>query len=87
MNNNISKSNFSGGTVGAPAGGVSVNSVSPPPVPTAVTLSGQSQMGGGSSFSQTAAAGTPVGHTSTSFTPPTSFPRQQFPSSGMYGWY
>ena len=56
----------------------------PTPPPPAVTISTQSQMGS-SSFSQTAA---PIGHTSTSFTPPTSFPRQQFPSSAaMYGWY
>ena len=72
VNNNISKSNFAG--PGNP----------PTPPPPAVTISAQSQMGS-SSFSQTPA---PIGHTSTSFTPPTSFPRQQFPSSAaMYGWY
>ena len=73
VNNNISKANFAG--AGNP----------PTPPPPAVTISAQSQMGS-SSFSQTPAA--PIGHTSTSFTPPTSFPRQQFPSSAaMYGWY
>lgn len=73
VNNNISKS------AGFPPAGPP----SPPPVPP-VTISTQSHMGS-SSFSQTATA--PIGHTSSSFTTPTSFPRQQFPSSGMYGWY
>jgi len=76
VNNNISKTSYSSGG----------NTPPPPPAapPTAVTISGQSQMGS-SSFSQTPA--TPIGHSSSSFTPTTSFPRQQFPSSGMYGWY
>jgi len=54
----------------------------PTPPPPAVTISGQSQMGS-SSFSQSA---TPIGHSTASFTTATSFPRQQFPSSGWYGW-
>lgn len=55
----------------------------PPTPPPPVTISGQSQMGS-SSFSQSA---TPIGHATSSFSTATSFPRQQFPSSGMYGWY
>jgi len=55
----------------------------PTPPPPSVSISGQSQMGS-SSFSQSA---TPIGHAASSFSTATSFPRQQFPSSGMYGWY
>ena len=55
----------------------------PTPPPPAVSISAQSQMAS-SSFSQSA---TPIGHATSSFSTATSFPRQQFPSSGMYGWY
>ena len=77
VNNNISKSNFSGGS----------GTVTPPPALGApapgpgAAVSAQSGMGAG------AGAGGMMSHASSSFSAPTSFPRQQFPSSGMYGWY
>ena len=77
VNNNISKSNFSGGS----------GTVTPPPALGApapgpgAAVSAQSGMGAG------AGAGGMMSHASSSFSAPASFPRQQFPSSGMYGWY
>ena len=71
MNNNISKSNFSSGAV------------TPPPAPV-VSLPGSMAQGmGGAAFAGVGVAQAPV----TSFAATPSFPRQQFPSSGMYGWY
>ena len=71
VNNNISKSNFSSGAV------------TPPPAPV-VSLPGSMAQGmGGAAFAGAGVAQAPV----TSFAATPSFPRQQFPSSGMYGWY
>ena len=71
MNNNISKSGFSSGA-----------SVTPPPAPVpVVSMAAQAGMGG--AVFTPGAGQAPV----TSFAATPSFPRQQFPSSGMYGWY
>ena len=55
----------------------SSGAVTPPPAPV-VSLPGSMAQGmGGAAFAGAGVAQAPV----------TSFPRQQFPSSGMYGWY
>ena len=57
----------------------------PPPAPApVVSLPGSMAQGmGGAAFAGAGVAQAPV----TSFAATPSFPRQQFPSSGMYGWY
>ena len=72
VNNNISKSNFSSGS----------GAVTPPPAPV-VSLPGSMTQGMGGAAFAGGVAQAPV----TSFAATPSFPRQQFPSSGMYGWY
>lgn len=71
VNNNISKSNFGSGA----------GSVTPPPAPAPVVSMAAQGMGG--AVFTPGAGQAPV----TSFAATPSFPRQQFPSSGMYGWY